>query len=216
MSTMTLEPCPFCGAKDAEVYPRDRSNLAWNVCCGNPGCVTRGDNDYLTKSDAVAAWNRRAHLANWAGYQQRLEDGKAEERERLSQTSDDRADGDVEITYDVVHGEARVNVYTAQPAKAVDVGAIREVIDRLRINPSITAQECADSLAVAISGENAGDECHVEQIRSLVCNAADNLGDMPVSDAWARKWCEQAAPIIAKWISEMRYPDSPAPGKEGL
>lgn len=65
-------------------------------------------------------------------------------------------------------------VHDRQPAQVVDVGAIREVIDRLRINPSITVQECADSLAVALSGENARAECHVEQIRSLVCNAADN------------------------------------------
>ena len=62
MIAMTLEPCPFCGTDDVECYPRDRERSAWNVCCGNPGCVTRGDNDYLTESDAITAWNRRAHL----------------------------------------------------------------------------------------------------------------------------------------------------------
>jgi hypothetical protein len=60
---MTLEPCPFCGATDVEAYPADRERSCWNVCCGNPGCVTRGDNDYLTEGDAVAAWNRRAHIS---------------------------------------------------------------------------------------------------------------------------------------------------------
>lgn len=60
--TMTLEPCPFCGSADVEAYPADRDRTRWNVCCGNPGCVTRGDNDYLLQSDAIAAWNRRAHL----------------------------------------------------------------------------------------------------------------------------------------------------------
>lgn len=60
---MALEPCPFCGSADVEAYPADREHTRWNVCCGNPGCVTRGDNDYLTQSDAITAWNRRAHLA---------------------------------------------------------------------------------------------------------------------------------------------------------
>lgn len=58
--TMTLEPCPFCGSTDVEVYPANREYGRWNVCCGNPGCVTRGDNDYLLERDAVSAWNRRA------------------------------------------------------------------------------------------------------------------------------------------------------------
>jgi Lar family restriction alleviation protein len=66
VSEMTLEPCPFCGTTDIEVYPTDRERARWNVCCGNPGCVTRGDNDYLTESDAVSAWNRRAHIAQHA------------------------------------------------------------------------------------------------------------------------------------------------------
>lgn len=57
-----LLPCPFCGASDVEAYPADRERNLWNVCCGNPGCVTCGDNDYLSEAAAVAAWNRRAAI----------------------------------------------------------------------------------------------------------------------------------------------------------
>jgi Lar family restriction alleviation protein len=72
VSEMTLEPCPFCGTTDIEVYPTDRERARWNVCCGNPGCVTRSDDDYLTESDAVSAWNRRTHIAQHAEMADRL------------------------------------------------------------------------------------------------------------------------------------------------
>lgn len=162
MSTMTLEPCPFCGAKDAEVYPRDRSNLAWNVCCGNPGCVTRGDNDYLTKSDAVAAWNRRAHLA--------------------------------------------------QPAQAVDVGAIREVIDALRNmggKPNNIYNLAADKLTRALSGEKAGPvdgwlPTDAEVRDWLLRSDLDDNGRI---DHWRT--------VIDDARSMHLLPASPAPDKEG-
>jgi hypothetical protein len=96
---MTLEMCPFCGATDVEAYPADRERSRWNVCCGNPGCVTRGDNDYLTEGDAVAAWNRR-HISQPA-----------------QQDNDD-----LTCAYMAGRHDAK------QPAQAVDVVAINRVI----------------------------------------------------------------------------------------
>lgn len=102
---MTLLPCPFCGSTDVETYPADRERSRWNVCCGNPGCVTRGDNDYLTQADSVAAWNRR---------------------------------------------------HIAQPAQAVDVGEIREVIAYLQVGHRFDV-DMADKLTRAIGNAQADD-----------------------------------------------------------
>lgn len=66
-----LKACPFCNASDAEVYPRDRERTIWTICCGNPDCVSRGDMDYDTETEAIAAWNTRAQPAPTADQEKR-------------------------------------------------------------------------------------------------------------------------------------------------
>lgn len=52
-----LKPCPFCGG-EAHVY---KNNL-WHVSCERAlhGCITMSA--FVTKGEAIAAWNRRDTL----------------------------------------------------------------------------------------------------------------------------------------------------------
>lgn len=64
-SNVTLLPCPFCGG-EAELKPTydlDTDEIdgwfAW--CCTTNDCTTHPmTNDYLTRAEAVEAWNTRA------------------------------------------------------------------------------------------------------------------------------------------------------------
>ncbi len=52
-----LKPCPFCENASYEVAGGIRGSC--RVVCGNSDCGARTQN-FLTKEDAIAAWNRRA------------------------------------------------------------------------------------------------------------------------------------------------------------
>lgn len=56
-----LLPCPFCGGK-ATVWESWMRIGHLGVACQNKKCVTQPDtgNQFTNKSDAIAAWNRRA------------------------------------------------------------------------------------------------------------------------------------------------------------
>lgn len=32
----------------------------------------------------------------------------------------------------------------------------------------------------------------IDELEGLICAAMDNLGDMPISDEWAERWCLEA------------------------
>lgn len=50
-----LDPCPFCGERDVE--PRGPFHLLWGMHCNGCNVKTQG---FVSKEDAIAAWNRRA------------------------------------------------------------------------------------------------------------------------------------------------------------
>lgn len=56
-----LKPCPFCGG-EAITYSQDidmYGNLMYGVICKNTGCGMI-PSIYLSKEQAIEAWNRRA------------------------------------------------------------------------------------------------------------------------------------------------------------
>ena len=58
--TEKLKPCPFCGG-EAEISvcipPSHGSQVTFEVWCSNENCVSR--KIFLTRSEAIEAWNRR-------------------------------------------------------------------------------------------------------------------------------------------------------------
>ncbi len=55
-----LKPCPFCGSP-AKAWGDDSDHFSWllvRIICENTVCGTRGNN-YATRAEAIAAWNRR-------------------------------------------------------------------------------------------------------------------------------------------------------------
>ena len=67
MPSPTLKPCPFCGQKPlmrqiySEAFARGELQNYY-VACLNEKCAVQPatQNNYRTKRQAVAAWNRRA------------------------------------------------------------------------------------------------------------------------------------------------------------
>ena len=68
MTTPKLKPCPFCGrAPVVEKFggpPYSFSQITYRAHCFNDGkCPTAPwTKNYIRKSGAIAAWNRRAEL----------------------------------------------------------------------------------------------------------------------------------------------------------
>ena len=61
--TDELKPCPFCGGPAEVRHVLRCGQDAWTACCDesvDPDCCGSTDPTYFKKSDAIAAWNRRA------------------------------------------------------------------------------------------------------------------------------------------------------------
>jgi hypothetical protein len=54
------------------------------------------------------------------------------------------------------------------------------------------------ALSSTPQGAQAGMSEALDELVGLCCGAADNLGDMPISDAWAERWATKAAALLDK------------------
>ena len=57
-----LKPCPFCGARDVDVY-QSQSKIfpnEWFVSC-HGCCADKGN--HVSKKEAIEAWNKRAPMS---------------------------------------------------------------------------------------------------------------------------------------------------------
>lgn len=173
MSTMTLEPCPFCGngmISDDEEGCYQKAGFigaqtpVWSVTCFSTSC--NASVEATSKEAAIKAWNRRA-----------------------------------------------------QPAQAVDVGAVRRVIDELNGYCEASDDSCYGTLATslvrgyteqlvrALTGEKAGRVDDVVSVAALRTLIRGNGG-------WASCFNDE---IFVMWNDiEALLPASPAPDKEGL
>lgn len=52
-----LEPCPFCGSDNVNVYGWSVM-VEYNIQCDNCGCSTK---DWESVKEAVVAWNKRTN-----------------------------------------------------------------------------------------------------------------------------------------------------------
>ena len=68
-----LKNCPFCGGKVKVDLNTWTSRPLYTVCCGTDDCHGN-DAGYDTKSEAIAAWNRRAD--GWHGAEEETTGGK--------------------------------------------------------------------------------------------------------------------------------------------
>ena len=66
MTAPELKPCPFCGGA-ADIWRAHEGRTAWIACMGK--CVVLVSKEYLSDDEAIAAWNRRADLAQPAQVQ---------------------------------------------------------------------------------------------------------------------------------------------------
>lgn len=58
--TEAIEPCPFCGSEAiATVTDLWRGKIHWVMCRDSRNCASRG-RYFLTRKEAIAAWNRVA------------------------------------------------------------------------------------------------------------------------------------------------------------
>jgi Lar family restriction alleviation protein len=60
-----LLPCPFCGGEAAllDAGPWPDGHYTWSPMCISGPCAV-WNTYYDTKAEAIAAWNRRAHIAS--------------------------------------------------------------------------------------------------------------------------------------------------------